>query len=291
MTTAVSAGGDVTIREMAPSDVAAAFRLSRASGWNQTEADWRVLLEENRGRFVVAVRDSVVVGSGGASCYADRLAWVCMILVDAAERGHGIGSAIVFAVLDRVADMETIGLDATPAGLPVYERLGFAPAWGLVRVGGVADVAPSARGAGEARPVEARDLEAILRLDREAFGADRSRVILWARARAPALAWCAMDEGRIEGYCFGREGDRAVHIGPLVARSTATARALVASAAGSVPGHNLMVDVSTSAPDWPAALRDMGLREQRPFTRMYRAGAAPPGRPDLVFAAFGPELG
>jgi GNAT superfamily N-acetyltransferase len=291
VTTAVSAGGHVTVREMAPPDVAAAFRLSRASGWNQTEADWRFLLEENRGRFVVAMRDGVVVGTGGASCYAGRLAWVCMILVDAAARGRGIGSAIVSAVLDRVADMETIGLDATPGGRPVYERLGFAPVSGLLRVGGAADVASRAHGAGEARPVEASDLDAILRLDREAFGADRSRAIVWARAQAPALAWCAMDKGRIEGYCFGRQGDRSAHIGPVVAPSAKAACALVARAAGSVPGQDLMLDVPTSAPEWPAALHEMGLREQRPFTRMYRAGAAPPGRPELVFAAFGPELG
>jgi len=276
---------------MAPSDVAAAFRLSRASGWNQTEADWRFLLEANRGRFVAAVRDALVVGTGGASCYADGLAWVCMILVDVAARGRRIGSAIVSAVLDRVVDMETIGLDATPSGRTVYERLGFSPAMGLVRVGGAADVAASTRGAGEARPVEARDLEAILRLDREAFGADRSRVIGWAWAQAPALAWCTMNEGRLAGYCFGREGDRAAHIGPVVARNASTARALVASAAGSLPGRELVLDAATRDPAWPEALRDLGLREQRPFTRMYRAGAAPPGRPELTFAAFGPELG
>ena len=32
----MSAGGEVTIREMVVADVAAAGRLSRAAGWNQT---------------------------------------------------------------------------------------------------------------------------------------------------------------------------------------------------------------------------------------------------------------
>jgi GNAT superfamily N-acetyltransferase len=288
VTTAVSAGGEVTIREMAPPDVAAALRLSRASGWNQTEADWRFLLGENPRRFVVAVRDSVVVGTGGAACYGKHLAWVCMILVDAAERGRGIGSAIVTAVLDRVADVQTVGLDATPSGRPVYERLGFAAACGLVRMGGGA---PSRAAAASTRAVAAGDLAAILAKDGETFGADRSRAIGWARERAPALAWCARDEGALAGYCFGRHGDRAVHIGPVVARDVDTARALVAAAAASVAGHDLMLDVPTAAPGWIAALGELGLREQRPFTRMYRAGAKAPGRPELTFAAFGPELG
>lgn len=291
MTNAVSAGGEVTIREMAPHDVAAAFRLSRAVGWNQTEADWRFLLEENPRRFVVAVRDSAVVGTGGAACYGKRLAWVCMILVDAAESGRGVAGKIVTAVLERVADMQTVGLDATPSGRPVYERLGFVAASPLARVGGSVLDASSAGGRAETRPVEARDLETIVALDPEAFGADRSRAFRWAYEKAPALAWCVKHQNAIVGYSFGREGDRVVHVGPVVAQDAAMARALVATAAAAAAGRALVLDVPTAAPGWAAALQDLGLREQRPFTRMYRAGAAPPGRPDLVFAAFGPELG
>jgi GNAT superfamily N-acetyltransferase len=280
----------VTIRDLVRADVAAALGLSRANGWNQTEADWRFLIAENPGRFVAAVRGDALLGTGGAVCYSGRLAWVCMILVDAAERGRGVGSALVTAVLDRVADVETVGLDATPHGRPVYERLGFVAMSSLVRLGGPAGSPPGARPA-ETRPIETGDLESILQLDREAFGADRSRVIRWAWTQAPALAWCALQDGQLAGYCLGRQGDRAVHVGPVVARSLAAARALVGSAAGSVPGRQLMLDVPTRPPAWVSALQDLGLREQRPFTRMYRAGARPPGRPDLIHAAFGPELG
>lgn len=287
----MSTAGDVTLRAMAAGDVAAALRLSRASGWNQTEADWRFLLEENSGRFVAALRGDRVVGTGGATCYANRLAWVCMILVDEEERGHGLGSRIVAAVLDRVAGMETVGLDATPSGRPVYERLGFAAASGLVRVGGAAGRASRGAPDCDTRPVADADLEEILALDREAFGAERERVIRWARSRSPELAWCAVDRGLLAGYCFGRNGDRAVHVGPIVARRVAVARALLARAAASAAGTDLVLDVPTAAPEWMAALREDGLREQRPFARMYRHTPRAPGRAELTFAAFGPELG
>lgn len=284
-------GGAVTIREMVPADLAAAFQLSRASGWNQTEADWRFLREENPGRFVVAVRDGAVLGTGGASGYGKRLAWVCMILVDQAARGQGIGSQIVSAVLERVADMQAVGLDATPSGRPVYERLGFVAASGLARFGGRVTDAGNAGGRTDTHLVEARDLETIVALDPEAFGADRSRLIRWAYAQAPALAWCVKDHDAIVGYCFGREGERATHIGPVIAQDAGMAGRLVSRAAAAAAHRDLMLDGATAAPGWLTALQGLGLREQRPFTRMYRAGNRPPGWPELTFAVFGPELG
>src|SRR4029450_2866693 len=103
-------------------------------------------MRETRHRFVAAVRGDRLLGTGGATCYGNRLAWVCMILVDEEERGQGLGSRIVAAGPRRVAGMETVGLDATPSGRPVYERLGFTAASELVRVGGASDGA--ARGGG-----------------------------------------------------------------------------------------------------------------------------------------------
>ena len=50
-----------------------------------------------------------------------------MVLVDESMRQHGIGTALVeqaVEVLDR-RGAETVRLDATPLGKPLYERLGF----------------------------------------------------------------------------------------------------------------------------------------------------------------------
>lgn len=290
MSTAVSAG-PVTLRAMEPSDLAAAFRLSRASGWNQSDADWRFLLDENAGRFVVAVRDGQVVGTGGAVVHGDQLAWVCMILVEPSERGHGIGSSIVTAVLERLADVPAVGLDATPAGRGVYARLGFATVSSLVRFGGPAHAVAKPDEPRVTRPLAPSDLPAVSALDREACGADRSRSLRWAFERAPGLGWCATEGGEVTGFCLGRFGDRAVHVGPVIARTVGAARALVTSAATAAQGKELMLDVSTSDPTWPEAVRWLGLREQRPFERMYRAGTRLAARTERMFAAFGPELG
>jgi predicted N-acetyltransferase YhbS len=284
------AGAAPVFRDMAVGDIPEGLRLSRASGWNQTEADWQLLLTANPGRFVVAVRDGRVFGTAGAAAYPPRLAWVCMVLVDPAERGHGVGEQLVRCVLERVADLEAVGLDATPQGQAVYARLDFSPVASLARMGGIARAFPAPARA-DVRPVRDADLPAVFRLDHEAFGADRSVLLRSALARAPALAWWVREAGALVGYCFGRSGDHSDHIGPVVARHLEAASALVSRALASVAGRPVILDASTSAPEWPAFLEVRGLRTQRTFTRMYRSGARPQGRTELEFAIRGPEFG
>lgn len=273
-------------REMTAADVAAGHALSRASGWNQRPDDWELLLSRNPGRFVAAVSsDGRVVGTAGAACYGTALAWVCMVLVDAGARGRGIGTRLMEAVLERLGDMALVGLDATPQGRPVYARLGFTEDRTFLRLGaeGV-----SAAGDGSVIPLGKGDLEAVLALDRDVFGADRSEVLRWAFERAPA--WCGREGGRVAAYCFGRPGEHSRHVGPVVAPGTGAARSLLAAAASGVPGR-LIVDVAADREDWVAAAAGLGFREQRPLIRMYRGGGGPPGRPDLQLAIFGPEFG
>jgi GNAT superfamily N-acetyltransferase len=284
------------LRDLTPGDVAGAWRLSQAAGWNQREEDWRTLLALNPGRFVGAVRDDRLVGSGGAVCYGDVLAWVCMILVDPPERGQGLGTRLVEAILERLADMRLIGLDATPAGQGVYARLGFIAVAKLLRMGrdrggDRAEVPPAAAGASPAEPLAARDLDAVLGLDREVFGADRAAVLRWLFARAPAAAWCVRDGGAVTGYCFGRSGILAEQVGPVVAQSVPAARALVAAAAARATGDRMFVDADAERADWLSALAGLGFREQRPLVRMYRGATQAPGRPDLQLAILGPEFG
>ena len=135
------------------------------------------------------------------------------------------------------------------------------------------------------------DLPAVLRLDREAFGADRGALLRSALASSPALAWYREEAGALAGYCFGRSGDHSEHIGPVVARRLEAASALVSMALTSAAGRAVIVDASTSPPEWLAFLEQRGLRAQRPFTRMCRGEARPPGRPELQFAIRGPEFG
>lgn len=278
------------LRPMLEADIADGFRLSAQSGWNQREEDWRLLLRLAGGRFYVAVADGRVVATGGAVLYGTRLAWVCMMLVEPELRGHGIGTRILRQVLADLDGIETVGLDATPAGHPVYAKLGFTDAASLVRMGSRA-ADRSRLEAGGARPLSGAALPAVLEMDREAFGADRGDVLRWTLAQAPEYAWSLEENGALAGYCFGRHGHHSAQIGPVVARAPETAFRLVSACLRHSQAERFVIDVPAGGAEWRASLVALGFEEQRDLTRMYRGSVPGPGRAELQLAICGPELG
>jgi GNAT superfamily N-acetyltransferase len=271
---------------MTVDDLAPALELGRKCGWNQTEADWRLLLP-SPSVFCVARREGRLLGTAGAVCYGQDLAWICMVLVDEAERGHGIGTRLVAEVLERLSGFAAIGLDATPQGRPIYARLGFGDGYALARF--QAEPSPGLPPAPSARPLRDADLPSLLDWDREVFGADRAAVLRFARAEAPEYAFCIERGGRIDGYCLGRHGQVAEHLGPVVARTSAVAHELAAAVRTRNRERRFFVD-ATLQPEWLTSLLALGFRQQRTFTRMYR-GPAPQKPPGALYAILGPEFG
>lgn len=281
-------------RDLTRGDLEAGMRLSAAAGWNQTRRDWELLLAPPavfRGALDGdAPEGERVTGCAGAVVYGNDLAWVCMVLVDPAFRGRGLGSELVRQVLERLGGIARVGLDATPQGRAVYERLGFTAGPGLVRT--VAEPRPESEKAGPpstARPLREEDLDHLLAWDREVFTADRSRVLRFAFATAPEYAWALEGNGELEGYCLGRRGRNADQIGPVVARSAAAAVELVEAARSRHPDRRFFMDVDATG-EARLALAERGFTEQRPFTRMYR-GLSSPAAPAGLVAILGPEFG
>src|ERR1035437_1402272 len=152
----------VEIRQMAPADVDAGLRLCRASGWNQLESDWRCFLDWNPRGCRAAVSDEVVVGTVATLRLEERFSWISMLLVDPAMRGRGIGSTLLRDALRLLEDVETVRLDATPAGKVVYERYGFLDEYPLVRMRALAHTFASDAAPSGARPTAGADLAHIL---------------------------------------------------------------------------------------------------------------------------------
>jgi len=194
----------------------------------------------------------------------------------------------VEAALERVPDGAVVGLDATPLGQPVYERLGFRETGTVLRM----EVLDRPIGIASSPDVSVlpEDLpDGLLRLDAEAFGADRAAALRSLRQRGKG--WLAGPPSQPTGYAFLREGEHALHVGPVVAENVATADLLVRAALADAAPGPLLIDAPVRDGEWLDTLRGRGFAESRRLARMYRAPAGPPGRPDAVRALFGPEFG
>ncbi len=278
-------------RAMRSADIEAGLRLCRVSGWNQTRRDWEQFLNLSPHGCRVAVKDGQVIGTVATVNYENRFGWVAMVLVEPALRGNGVGALLMNEAVAVLHDAHPIRLDATPAGQPVYRQLGFVDEYGLSRMETVVARECLKIQGNPARPLTRADFPAILRLDREVFGADRRALLEWMFAGAPAYAWVIVQHQQITGYCFGRHGHNAEHLGPVIAHDQTTARQLVTACLHQHPAKPFFFDATHLAPDWRTWLASIGFREQRPFMRMHFGENAYPGLPAKQFAILGPEFG
>ena len=276
------------LRDFRETDIPDALRLSRGAGWNQREEDWRALLALNPGRFVAVESEGRVVGTGGAACYGSVLAWICMILVDPSSRGAGLGTRLVQALLDCVTDVSVVGLDATPQGRSVYERLGFCEAGTVLRME-VRDRHMQMEPLPLVSELSLVLPHELLRMDREVFGADRGGTLQWLLRSG--RGWLAGEESRPTGYAFLREGEHSLHVGPVVAETVDAADLLLRSALASAAERPLLIDAPAPDEEWVRRLQARGFVEKRRLTRMYRAPGRAPGRSSAVYALCGPEFG
>src|ERR1035437_5209925 len=279
----------LVLRAMTTEDIAGGLRLCRASGWNQLEEDWRLFIESPGSGGLLVERDGNVLGTAAYMRY-DALAWIALMLVDPAERGAGLGGRLLGEALAALADAPCVGLDATPAGEPLYRRFGFVEDYSLVRIKATIDSAPLPDPAGSARRMLQSDLAAVCARDRELFGADRGRVLAAMYERAAECAWMANDAAGVKGYTFGRPGDCYHQLGPVVAADGGTARDMVTGCLSQLAGRVFAMDVPLLDGEWLDFLKSSGFVEERRFVRMFLRGHVHPGIPARQYAICGPEF-
>ena len=278
----------MNLRTLKTDDIAAGMRLKDLAGWNQTPADWRCFLESSPQGCFAAELDGQVVGTAATIIYEERFAWIGMVLVDPEFRGRGIGTRLLRKTIEHLdaVGIGTMKLDATPAGRPIYQKLGFVDEYEIERwllKRSVPDAASSA----DPHPVSDR----ILQFDCEIFGADRSPLLRSLAAENPDFALAAERDGEIAGYTFGRRGTLADHLGPWMARDEETAAALVDEFLGRSSRETIFVDGLKDRGFVAELLQARGFKVSRPLTRMVRGPNSYPGRPELLCAILGPEFG
>ena len=252
------------IRRLTEADLLAAEELRRIAGWNQTINDWRLLLSlEPQGCFAF-VEDDRVLGTVTTTTYGRDLAWIGMMLVHPDHRRRGIGTRLMRAALDHLKGLGIgcIRLDATPVGLPVYQKLGFVAEWTLTRYQGTVVPAPEASAA---RELLESDWAAVEEMDAAAFGVRRSRLL---RSVAKLSRYVLVLQEPGVGYGMLRPGSHYDYLGPLVCSRSESAYPLIAGLLNKAAGRSVFWDVPDDNASAKGLAQQFGFQPVRALTRM-----------------------
>ncbi|MBT3702936.1 MAG: GNAT family N-acetyltransferase [Alphaproteobacteria bacterium] len=276
-------------------DAPAAHALSREANWNQTEEDWRLMITTGD---AVGLRDEDgrLIASALSLPQGPDFAWLSMILVTADYQRQNIASRLMAHLIAKVqAEGQIPGLDATPAGKPVYQPLGFLPVYELSRWQATEPgwAAPAAVPGGvSVEAATTNDLGDILAYDASCFGGDRRDVIAHLLQRCPDQALLARHDAdnSLAGFALARDGRENLQVGPVVADNEQIAIDLLDRVFSTLDG-GIYIDVPDSQELLSAWLKSRGFTVQRPFTRMLVGRTEPFDQPQHIFAIAGPELG
>ncbi|MCN9242029.1 GNAT family N-acetyltransferase [Streptomyces sp. RY43-2] len=246
------------IRRLTHRDLLACADLSEDRGWPREEHKWGLLLAAGTGYGIDDPEGGLVtacVVTEYGPQYRPELGSIGMVLVAERHARQGVGRRLMQHVVSELGTTP-LTLYATPYGRPLYEELGFKVIGhsemlcGHFTAGGPSPTVAT-------RAATAEDLATLVRLDEEVFGVDRTHVL----TRLPAFAdqvRVAEENGEITGYAAAWPNMDTHVVGPLIARDTETAKALVASLAAHTD-RPLRTDVDVRHEELLAWLKERGL--------------------------------
>ncbi len=224
----------MTIVDISEAELDQLHALSIGVGWPHRAEDWQFLRCVGKG--VVAVDDiGRVLGSAMWFPHGDKFATVGMVITSPRLQANGTGQWLMRHAFGRLEGYN-LGLNATRAARRLYLSLGFKAEKVVFQCQGEArepEIAVALPGA-NLRAVRSDEIAAVGKLDREAYGANRSPVLseLLDHSRNVGL----FRNGELEAFALCRPFGRGHVIGPVVAcddeDAIAVTRPFVAEHAG-----------------------------------------------------------
>jgi hypothetical protein len=250
------------------------MELKNAAGWNQTRHDWeRYLRLAPDGCFGIEC-DDVLAASATVMCYGEDLAWIGMVLTLPQFRGRGFARQLTQTCID-VAGNRPTRLDASDAGRPLYESLGFVAECAIDRWRREPSPPP--------KPPAVSPLRIDPAYDNEVFGADRSAL----------LSDLAQEGGASfdSAYALERPGSNAAFLGPWIAESPDAAETLLRWFVARHASEAAVIDLFPHHPHAGRLAAALGFQPFRQLTRMVLA-PTPVALPDpRIYGIAGFEWG
>ncbi|TYB71002.1 GNAT family N-acetyltransferase [Nonomuraea sp. PA05] len=238
------------IRRLGLDELPLCQQLENDREWSTDEAKWRLMFEAGEVYAIDAADGDGLAGCVVVTRYGDSLADVGMMLVALRYGRQGLGTRLMKHALDAAGD-RVVELTATRFGRPVYERLGFRPTGSLtINMGPM----KGAAGSSAVRVATADDHAALLDLDAEVTGADRSTALTALLATAERTV---VTDG---GFAVAWNAGPHRVIGPVVAPSEESARELILAAAHGAD-RDVRIDLLDAYPGLRSWLTGLGPAE------------------------------
>jgi len=224
--------------------------------------------------LAVIEADGNVVGTGCCVAYPDGgFGWIGLVATLPGYERRGIATTIT-AHLGNVLTGHGCSsvLDASSAGGPVYERMGFAD-FGSTRVLHFAgERSGSTRASERCVAMTADDFDAIVEFDAARFGASRPTLLAKLIDQQPGRALLLRRHDTIVGYVVAQEATLA----PVIADDSESLRCLIEAALQLESSSPLRINVPPDS-EHVDALLALGFEQRRELRHMHRGIDALPG--------------
>jgi GNAT superfamily N-acetyltransferase len=267
-------------------DLDQATALSAALNWPYRPEDWK--FAHALGEGLALHQDDRLIGTGMRWNYGPDFATIGMIIVDSAFRGQGLGARLVDGLLHDVGQRSVV-LNATLDGLPLYRRRDFIGFGQICQHQGIAGPVSLSASSHRIEPANEGDWPALVKRDRLATGMPRDH-LLAALADCGDISVLRGEDGSLLGYAVCREFGRGHVVGPVVARDSDRAMALLGYAMRDLAGSFVRVDTSARSGlgGW---LEEHGLLKVDTVEAMVRGTLPTTHSNSVVFALCSQSLG
>jgi ribosomal protein S18 acetylase RimI-like enzyme len=219
----------ISIQPLSDNDLGAAAMILGAA-FRRSDT-WITDLHFNRNLqpdgYFGAFLNGILVGMVGSTIYS-TYAFVGLMAVHPEHQHQGVGRALMSHLLAWLEQqkVQQVILDASNAGQPLYEKLGFTAFDEVLVLHRSREIPPFPQPP-VVNAITKRELPLLIEDDTEAFGADRSQVLSAVLLTYPDRGfWLQDNHNRPSGYLFVQRN----RIGPWVMQRSEDAEALLRAA-------------------------------------------------------------
>ncbi|WP_268796541.1 GNAT family N-acetyltransferase [Pseudomonas huanghezhanensis] len=231
---------DYVYRPLIAADIPAAHALSVHLKWPHREEDWAMVQRTSEG-FVTQLGGTLV--GVAFTCHQGAWSSIGLVIVSDEHQGKGIGRRLMNLCLEATAPRTPI-LNATTAGAPLYNNLGFVEYAFIQQHQGVPHMPqpePLAEGA-RLRTLTVEDYPALIGLANTGSGLDRTTVLNDLLPDAQQVVGIEV-LGQLQAIALLRRFGRGHLIGPVVAHDVAQARHMISELLRSIPDQFVRFDI------------------------------------------------